>query len=117
MDSKERLADILGEWYERRDRGEAIDPEDVIEAHPDLAEGLRARFAALDFVDMALAESLPRTREGPQAIGPYRIVGELGSGGMGRVYLAETKAKVAGLGVGTRVAMKVVHPHLLERPD
>src|SRR5688572_22388181 len=43
------------------------------------------------------------------SIGPYRLVSALGSGGMGRVYLAEAEG-------GQRVALKVVHPHLLERP-
>ncbi len=40
-------------------------------------------------------------------LGPYRLVSELGSGGMGTVYLAEAEA-------GERVALKVVHGHLLE---
>ena len=42
------------------------------------------------------------------SIGPYRLLSPLGSGGMGRVYLAESEG-------GQRVALKVVHPHLLER--
>jgi predicted ATPase/predicted Ser/Thr protein kinase len=45
-----------------------------------------------------------------QQLGSYRIDSELGSGGMGTVYLAEdTKA-------GRQVALKVVHPHLLATP-
>ncbi len=40
-----------------------------------------------------------------KTLGPYRIESELGSGGMGQVYLAEH-----------RFARKVVHPHLLESP-
>jgi tetratricopeptide (TPR) repeat protein len=42
-------------------------------------------------------------------IGPYRIASELGSGGMGTVYLAEDEQ-------GGNVAVKVVHPHLLATP-
>ena len=43
-----------------------------------------------------------------QQLGPYRIESELGSGGMGSVYLA---------GNGQRVALKILHPHLLESAD
>ncbi|MHC4223482.1 MAG: protein kinase domain-containing protein [Planctomycetota bacterium] len=46
-------------------------------------------------------------------LGPYRVVSELGSGGMGTVYLAEAEGEVRGLTRGARVALKVVHPHLL----
>jgi len=43
-----------------------------------------------------------------QQLGAYTIQSELGSGGMGNVYLA--------LGESGEVAIKVVHPHLLETP-
>jgi serine/threonine-protein kinase len=41
-------------------------------------------------------------------LGPYRIDRELGSGGMGKVYAAT--------GADGAVALKIVHPHLLEMP-
>ena len=47
-------------------------------------------------------------------LGPYRIDRELGSGGMGKVYAAEVARRDFGIEVGTIVALKVVHPHLLE---
>ena len=48
-------------------------------------------------------------------IGPYRIHSNLGSGGMGTVYLAENADAPADAPEERKwVAVKVVHPHLLE---
>ena len=49
-----------------------------------------------------------------ETLGPYRIDAELGSGGMGKVYAATVAGRVPGIDQGTKVALKVVHPHLLE---
>ncbi|MFE0042870.1 serine/threonine-protein kinase [Streptomyces albireticuli] len=46
----------------------------------------------------------PLLAEDPQVIGAYRLLGRLGAGGMGRVYLGRSAG-------GRTVAVKVVHPH------
>ncbi len=50
----------------------------------------------------------PKRREGPERIGRYLIEKLLGEGSMGRVYLALDPA------IERRVALKVIHPHLLQ---
>ena len=111
MNDSDRLDEILGDWQERRDQGDLVDPEEVIQAHPDLADELRARFAALHIVEQAYAEAAADAGEAPQQIGEYRIVRELGRGGMGVVYEAEQTS------MGRRVALKVLFPSIVARPD
>ena len=49
-------------------------------------------------------------------LGPYRLVSEIGSGAMGIVYLGEVVEERLDLPAGSRVAVKLVHPHLLGTP-
>ena len=52
----------------------------------------------------------PPSGSDPRTLGPYRVVGRIGAGGMGAVY--------AGLdGQGGSAAVKVVHPHIAVDPE
>ncbi|MGX4688284.1 serine/threonine protein kinase [Streptomyces sp. JNUCC 63] len=46
----------------------------------------------------------------PSRIGPYRIIGRLGAGGMGTVHAGVTPD-------GTRLAVKVIHPQQAQEPE
>ena len=48
--------------------------------------------------------------EDPQTIGPYRLVGQLGQGGMGRVFLGVSPG-------GRPVAVKAIRAELAADPD
>ncbi len=122
MTDDDRADDIVGRVRERLDSGEDVDPEAVIGEHPDLAGVLRRRLAVLDRLERV------RTRPGAEraipprrslcgaALGPYRLCEEIGSGGMGTVYLATVEGAAPGASAGDRVAVKVVHPHLVSKP-
>ncbi|MHC5041975.1 MAG: protein kinase domain-containing protein [Planctomycetota bacterium] len=102
MDRDEHIAEILGTWQECREQGESIEPEALIAAHPELAHDLAQRLAALGYLDLALADASHPSVAVPSQIGDFRIVREIGRGGMGVVYEAEQ------ISMRRRVALKVL---------
>jgi tetratricopeptide (TPR) repeat protein len=111
VNARDRAAKAFGAWRERLDRGERVDPEDVIGANPELAAELRAQFAAMRRAERALdggAAAAAAGRLVGRTLGPWRLGAVLGSGGMGTVFVAKDGDE--------RAAVKVLHPHLLARP-
>jgi tetratricopeptide (TPR) repeat protein len=100
MDSESKVVAILGDWRRRRDEGEVLDPEDVIREHPEHADELRRRFAIMDAVDRSFEAEAPDGM--PTHISEYRIIREIGRGGMGVVYEAEQER------MRRKVALKVL---------
>lgn len=109
-DSGRHPVELLAEEFvERQRQGEQPKIEDYIEAHPELEGEIRDLFPTLMAMeDLKRAEcspSGPRASLGPvriESLGDFRIIQEIGRGGMGIVYEAEQES------LSRRVAVKVL---------
>ncbi len=101
---KRRIDALIDEFFERRQRGEPVTPEAFAAEQPDLGDQLRPYLEGLSILDRlrpaapagdgGRAPGLPRF---PQIHG-YRMLEEIGRGGMGIAYKAfqvTTKREVA----------------------
>ncbi len=94
----------LVEYFERIDRGESIELAALIAAHPDCEMGLRQFLSEERKLSVVDAHPLISTYENQagRTLGDFRLIRELGHGGMGVVYEAEQ------LSLGRRIALKVL---------
>src|SRR5215207_8888869 len=119
------LEDVLSEYMQRLDRGEAVDREQFLARYPELAEGLRSYFAGSDelehlgrqprggtasFPSRARPEEAPRAEDKGQRVGDYELLEQIGQGGMGVIYKARQ------LSLRRLVALKMVRTDRLASP-
>src|SRR5215469_10409447 len=105
-----RFEELAEEFAARFRRGERPGLQEYIDRCPDLAEEIREMFPALVEVER-VKEDRPARPEAAEAaaaqpalgqVGDYRVLREVGRGGMGVVYEAEQ------VSLGRRVALKVL---------
>lgn len=93
-----RLVDLLAGYHAAVQNGQNPDRERLVAEHPELADQLQAALAGIDFVQSTTANAV----HSPRRLGDFRILREIGRGGMGAVYEAEQ------ISLGRRVALKIL---------
>ncbi len=105
------MARALEEYLAAAEAGTATPREEFLARHPELADDLGACLAALRFISRAAVgpRALAAEAAGEDALGQalgtlsdFRLIREVGRGGMGVVYEAEQ------ISLGRRVALKVL---------
>lgn len=107
---RERLAQILDEYLVGLERGEPIEPAELLARHPAMAEKLRGYLSGLALFQQAASIPPPPPAMLPMlggasngtVLGDFRLLREIGRGGMGIVYEAEQ------MSLGRRVAVKLL---------
>ena len=103
-DRADLVARVVEEYFERARRGEHPRMEEFVERHPEISDLLRTIIPGLQAVeqpdDVAANGSVAHQR--PRQIGDFRILRQIGRGGMGIVYEAEQ------ISMNRRVALKVL---------
>ena len=105
MTDRGNFAEILDEYLGALKAGNPPDREALLARHPDLAEELRAALLGIDFVHGAAPRLAPEEHADALPgglLGDYRLLRELGRGGMAVVYEAEQ------ISLARRVALKVL---------
>lgn len=103
------LARLAEDFEERLRRGERPALAEYIARHPDLADDIRDLFPAMVQIEQVkddrqeiLESMIPPPAPALQRLGDFRILQEIGRGGMGIVYEAEQ------VSLGRHVALKVL---------
>ncbi len=109
--SEDRLVEVLDAYFAAAQDGRAPSREALLARYPDLAEDLEACLASLEFIRQASLTSPPLVADsrlveegepGIGELGDFRLIAEVGRGGMGVVYEAVQRS------LNRRVALKVL---------
>jgi len=120
-DWRDPVEELAEEFLDRHRRGERPSISEYVERHPQWAERIRKLFPTLlmmeelksdsqDLRDSA-AEAAAPPKPPPERLGDFRILREIGRGGMGVVYEAVQES------LGRPVALKVLPETLLSSPQ
>jgi tetratricopeptide (TPR) repeat protein len=96
------VGQVADEFTERLNRGERPDPEEYAQRHPQLAVLLREVLPALQVFGAPADPALPPAADPAGTLGDFRLLRQVGRGGMGVVYEAEQ------ISLRRRVALKVL---------
>ncbi len=96
------LEDVLDHYLQELAEGREPDQESYLRAYPALTDALRGLFKTLDFVETTTRTLNAGRLEEGQHLGEFRIIKEIGRGGMGVVYEAVQTS------LDRRVALKVL---------
>jgi serine/threonine protein kinase/tetratricopeptide (TPR) repeat protein len=100
--TEERLDSLLAEHWERSEAGATPDPSSLAGDDAGLADALRERLAALEVLDRTFGAEAASVLAPGAEVGPYRVVREIGRGGMGVVFEAVDPRS------GSAVALKIL---------
>jgi predicted Ser/Thr protein kinase len=116
-DAREKsIADAVAEYVDLQAREQNIDPDRFCRLHAELQPELGLELGTIAEIDGLLSGSNQppppvAIEDLPEQLSGHRILGVIGSGGMGRVLLAMDE------GLGRRVAIKVLSPRFERDPE
>jgi len=104
--NSDKLEEIIADYLDQLNAGKLLDPKEILAKHPgyghEILESLQ------EFINLGAS---PEKGIDLDKLGDFKIVREIGRGGMGVVYEAEQ------ISLNRRVALKILPRHLSFSPD